>query len=117
MEIKVFASEGAHPPKTWARIIVNRLIYTDNDAPADVQQKYLDEKHRLESVVAAFVPKIRGEINGVEEKSVEEWTEEIIQQIIDTAPTAKLKKLYRGVREQYATYISTHVQTMTEEVV
>lgn len=60
--VKVYASEGGHDPKTWGRIITNRIIQTTPDAEPELKQKYQDEKHRIEALIASYIPTIKDEV-------------------------------------------------------
>ena len=62
MELKVYSSEGGHSPKTWARIITNRIITTAPDSSPEIKQKYQDEKHRIEQLIASYIPTIKDEV-------------------------------------------------------
>jgi hypothetical protein len=61
MDVKVYASDGGHSPKTWARIICNRIIETAPDASPEIKQLYQNEKHRIESLIASYIPTIKKE--------------------------------------------------------
>lgn len=56
--VKVYASDGGHSPKTWARIITNRIIETAPGAHPDIIAKYQKEKHRIEVLIAGQIPVI-----------------------------------------------------------
>ncbi len=59
--VKIYTSEGGHSAKTWGRIITNRIIDTAADASPELQQKYQNEKHRIEALIASYIPTIRSE--------------------------------------------------------
>lgn len=59
--IIVYSSEGGHSAKTWGRIITNRIIETAPDANPELKQIYQNEKHRIEALIASYVPTIRKE--------------------------------------------------------
>lgn len=59
--VKVYASNGGHSDKTWARIICNRIIETSPDASPEIQKLYQNEKHRIESLIASYIPTIKKE--------------------------------------------------------
>lgn len=60
--VKVYTSEGGHLPKTWARIITNRIIETTPEASPEMRQLYQDEKHRIEALIASYIPTIQDEV-------------------------------------------------------
>jgi len=64
MTVSVYASDGPHPPKVWGKIITNRIIETSDEATPEIKQLYQDEKHRIEALIASYIPIIRKEILG-----------------------------------------------------
>jgi len=60
--VRVYASNGGHTDKTWARIICNKIIDTAPDALPEIKQQYQNEKHRIEALIAQYIPQIKSEV-------------------------------------------------------
>ena len=58
--VKVYASNGGHSDKTWGRIMTNRIIDTASDDP-EIIKRVQKEKHRIEALLASYIPTIKKE--------------------------------------------------------
>lgn len=60
--VRTYASDGGHSDKTWSRIITNRIIETAPDASPEMAKLYQAEKHRIEALIAGYIPTIKAEV-------------------------------------------------------